>query len=51
VPHHHSAIIYKVADAARSNSAVISKTPTVPSFTRQLSLKRRRRLQSLGNYL
>jgi hypothetical protein len=51
MPHHHSAIILKVADAARSNSAVISKTPTLPSFTRQLSLKRRRRLQSLGSYL
>jgi hypothetical protein len=34
VPHHHSAITFKVADAARFNSAVISKTPTLPSFTR-----------------
>jgi hypothetical protein len=29
-----------VADAARSNSAVISKTPTLPPVARQLSLKR-----------
>jgi hypothetical protein len=43
--HHHSAIILKVADAARSNSAVISKTPTLPPVARQLSLKLRRRLQ------
>jgi hypothetical protein len=34
VPHHHSAIIFKVADATRSNSAVISKTPTSSSVTR-----------------
>jgi hypothetical protein len=40
MPHHHSAIILKVADAARSNSTVISKTPTLPPVARQLSLKR-----------
>jgi hypothetical protein len=40
-----------VADAASSNSAVISKTPMLPPVTRQLSLKRRRHLQSLGGYL
>jgi hypothetical protein len=31
--------------------AVISKTLTSSSVARQLSLKRRRRLQSLGSYL
>jgi hypothetical protein len=59
VPCHHSAAIPKKAsvpchhsaDAARSNSAVTSKTPTSPSITRLLPLKRRRCRQSLGYYL
>jgi hypothetical protein len=40
-----------VADTTRSNSAVISKTPTLSPVARHLSLKRRRCLQSLdGNF-
>jgi hypothetical protein len=34
-----------MAGAARSNSTVITKTPTSSSVARQLSLKLRRRLQ------
>jgi hypothetical protein len=41
LPHHHSAITLNMAGAARSNSAVISKTPMLPSVARQLSLKLR----------
>ena len=41
----------KVADTARSNSGVISKTPTLSPVARHLSLKCRRCLQSLGGYL
>jgi hypothetical protein len=48
LPHHHSAITLNMAGATRSNSAVISKTLMLPSVARQLSLKLRRRLQSLG---
>jgi hypothetical protein len=51
VPCHHSAVISKTADAARSNSAVTSKTPTSPLVTRLLPLKRRRHNQSFGCYL
>jgi hypothetical protein len=50
VPHRHSAIILKVADTARSNSAVISKSLTLSPVVWHLSLKRRRCLQSLGGY-
>jgi len=48
LPHHHSAITLNMAGAARSSSAVISKTPMLPSVARQLPLKLRRRHQSLG---
>jgi hypothetical protein len=51
VPHRHSAIILKVADMTRFNSAVISKTLTLSPVARHLSLKCRRCLQSLGSYL
>jgi hypothetical protein len=39
-----------VADTARFNSAVISKTLTLSPVARHLSLKRRRCPQSLGGY-
>jgi hypothetical protein len=45
LPHHHSAITLNMADTARSNSVIISKTLTSSSVARQLSLKFRRRLQ------
>jgi hypothetical protein len=67
LPHHHSAITLNMAGAARSNSAVISKTlmscsvfrsalisktPTSSSSHSALPLKEfRRRVQSLGSYL
>jgi hypothetical protein len=64
VPHHHSAITLNMAGAARSHSAVTSKTPmssshsavtskTPMSFSvaRRLPLRRRRRHKSLGSYL
>jgi hypothetical protein len=51
LPHHHSAITLSMAGATRSNSTVISKTPTSRSVARRLPLTRRRRLQSLDSYL
>jgi hypothetical protein len=51
LPHHHSAITLNMAGAARSNSAIISKTPMLPSVARQLSLKLRRHPQVTRRYL